>query len=627
MGEPRHLKQEFIQNIHRLWVQPPADSRVVLKWKGRTESLGGALPFAPSRLRFDGTPPPRDAFQTPRRSKGPATLSRVHSHVKEPEPSSRFGLSRAHVSPSASLDEGATKPASAGKSLKDFAMLSLSKTTDHKSSSTVESRMSCSASSSAANVVTPTAKNEPNTQSVVATVHPVTLVKAEPTARWRTPSAREARKRIGSDEVVCPARKKPAGQDNRVIGMEGELTSGAMDAEAAGQPLEDQASSTSDVKTTNALEVRHVANLGSEVPSACMMTMPSAGRIHGAGGVTSKLHPVAAAVAMCTEVASGPSDGAARSSHMASGQVASALLQEATPMDDSGAQRVRRRLRLASPGPTPCGSFSISGSGGSGSSGAGLAAHERKPKRIRILGVPPLDERQAASLNTSITDAKETAKEATEAAQPAIAAIASTAPPGQNTRPRWRSLDCRPLPGEAVPQQRKQVLHASLSPNRRNSQVLRMPTGEPVFKALRKAVGVATNPSGMAQASTPAAPTAEAQDCLPSLRREAVRPHPALQAQVPLDHGTRLQGAAREATTAGPGGQESSSSSRHREPSPRPLRRRLRPAMNTEPYTSFPSMHGMLGHTIETELLSKMVKKPCWSNFGRSSESNESRIS
>merc|ERR1712008_487422 len=109
----------------------------------------------------------------------------------------------------------------------------------------------------------------------------------------------------------------------------------------------------------------------------------------------------------------------------------------------------------------------------------GLAARKHKPKRIRILGVPPLEECHAASLNTSVTNAKKTAKEATEAAELAAAAMASAALPGPKTRPRWRSFDCTPLPEEAMPQQRKQVLHASLSPTCRNRQVIRMRTGEP----------------------------------------------------------------------------------------------------------------------------------------------------
>jgi len=332
-------------------------------------------------------------------------------------------------------------------------------------------------------------------------------------------SARETRKRICSDEAVCPARKKPAGQDNRAIGMQGELTSGEMDVKAAGQLLEDQASSTSGLKTTDELEIQHVVDIGSEVPSTCMMNMPPASGIHRAGRATSKLDPVAAAAVMRTLAASGPSAGAARSRSMGSGRVASALLQEARPMDDSGTQKGRRRLRLTSPGLAPgpaTGPFSISSFGGNANFGAGLAAHKQKPKRIRILGVPPLEERQAASLNVSVTHAKETTKEATEAAELAaeLAAVAraSTAMPEPKRRPHWRNVDCAPLLGEAVPQQQKQVFHATLSPTCRNSRILRMPSGEPVSVALRQALAVdSRNPSGRAQdraASTTAAPTA-----------------------------------------------------------------------------------------------------------------------
>jgi len=183
-------------------------------------------------------------------------------------------------------------------------------------------------------------------------------------------------------------------------------------------------------------------------------------------------------------------------------------------MDDSGAQRGRRRLRSTSPkrslGPTG-GPIRISSLGVSGSCGTELAAHKHKPKRIRILGMPPLEERQAASLNKSLANAKETAEEATEAAKLATTARASTALPEPKTRSQWRSVDGTPLPGEAVPQQQKQVLHASLPPAHRNNRILRTPTGELVSVALRQVLAVAsTNPSGMAQgraASMPAAPT------------------------------------------------------------------------------------------------------------------------
>jgi len=250
------------------------------------------------------------------------------------------------------------------------------------------------------------------------------------------------------------------------------------------------------------------------VLSECIMAMPSAAGIHTAGGGTSNLEAGAAAEAMRIVAAHGPSAGATRSSSMDSGRVASALLQEATPTDNAETNRRWRRQRLTSPGPAPGPAsvpFSVSSSGCSVSSGAGLAAHQCKPKRLRILGVPPLVERQPASLNTLVTNGKETAKYATEAAEFARAAIASAALPG----PRPRSFDCTPVYAEP-----KQVLHASLSPARRNGQVLRTKTGELASAALRQALRVASTcssaamqPSAVSHLPQFQGPSAEVQSC------------------------------------------------------------------------------------------------------------------
>lgn len=376
------------------------------------------------------------------------------------------------------------------------------------------------------------ANNDPSRYTAVASDHPLEGVKRESAARWRKLSSRDTRKRICCDEVVRATKKKPAARDNRANMTEGELNSGATDAKAVVQCS--QGSSSSGVEMMDELKV----------PPG-----PSSTGIHHAG----------------------PSGN---------GRAASTLFQEAMLIDDSGSRRVQRRLRPTSPGPTPgpsSGPHSISSSGGSassggsGSSGMGKAGHRTKA-RLRLTGMPPWEERQAALQDMSVANVMDTAKEVTDAAKltgpvtrsrwaklslaaqnipTATASTACRARPLTRaasvgnmpvTTPivpcRRRSVEHVPMAGEAAPQQQKQVVHASRGPAPGISRVSKTAGGQQVVEALRQVWKVdLAKSSGAAQtraASTPAAPTATQRGSTTATPLQ----HPSVASQRPPSHKT-----------------------------------------------------------------------------------------